>query len=241
VTGRVRLIVFGTGALLLAVLFGAAVADLPAFGTAVHAYRDIAVAASLRQQTANVVASLTFDLRGLDTFGEEVILLGSVVGAVALLRPSKEDRGRDRGTGEEPKPMTAIPLVSYVFLPLTLLIGLDLVVHGHLTPGGGFQGGVVLATGLHLLYLADGTGALRRLRPLQWYEWAEGLTTAGFGLFAIAGMLFGGGVLANFLPRGHVQQLLSAGTVPLLNALVGVAVGAGSVVLLAQFITQAEK
>lgn len=49
----------------------------------------------------------------------------------------------------------------------------------------------------------------------------------------------GGGVLANFLPRGTFQQLFSAGTVPVLNILVGFAVGAGAVVLLAQFLTQA--
>jgi multicomponent Na+:H+ antiporter subunit B len=235
-TTRVRLIVFGSGAAVLAVLFALAVADLPPFGGDVHPYRDLAVAASLRRSSANVVSSLTFDLRGLDTLGEEVILLGSVVGAVALLRPQHPGQ---RQVPDETRPLAAVGLLSYVFLPLTLLIGLDLLVHGHLTPGGGFQGGVVLATGLHLLYLADGYQALHRLRPLSWYAWAEGLTTAAFATFSIAGMLLGAGVLANFLPLGHVQQLLSAGSVPLLNVLVGVAVGAGAVVLLAQFLTQA--
>jgi multicomponent Na+:H+ antiporter subunit B len=235
-SGRVRLAVFGMGAAVLAVLFALAVARLPPFGGDVHPYRDLAVAASLRQRTANVVSSLTFDLRGLDTLGEECILLGSVIGAVALLRSRTDEHPR---TPRQPRQLDAVRLLSYLFLPLTLLVGLDLLVHGHLTPGGGFQGGVVLATGLHLLYLADGDSALRRLRPLAWYEWAEGLTTAAFAAFAIAGMLFGGGVLANFLPLGTLQHLPSAGAVPLLNGIVGVAVGAGSVVLLAQFLTQA--
>jgi multicomponent Na+:H+ antiporter subunit B len=233
---RVRFVVFGVGGAVLAVLFGLAVAGVPRFGGADHPYRDLAVVAAVRQSTANVVSSLTFDLRGLDTLGEEVILLGSVVGAVALLRPRRDETRRPVA---EYHPLDAVALLSYLFLPLTLLVGFDLLVHGHLTPGGGFQGGVVLATGLHLLYLSGGYDALRRLRPLAWYEWAEGLTTAVFGGFALAGLVFGGGVLANFLPHGRMQQLLSAGTVPVLNIVVGFAVGAGAVVLLAQFLTQA--
>lgn len=225
---RTRTAVFTAGAAVLGVFFALAVAGLPPFGNADHPYRDLAIAASLRQSTANVVSSLTFDLRGFDTLGEEMILLGSVVGAVALLRPRPDETVRDRSqTPANP----SVALIAYVFLPLTLLLGFDLLVHGHLTPGGGFQGGVVLATGLHLLYLSGGYAALRRLRPLSWYEWVEGLTTAAFAAAGLIGV-------RNFLPRGTVQQLFSAGTVPILNILVGFAVGAGAVVLLAQFLTQ---
>jgi len=226
---RTRTAVFGAGAAVLAVLFALAVAGLPPFGNGDHPYRDLAIAAALRQATPNVVSSLTFDLRGLDTLGEEMILLGSVVGAVALLRPRRDETVRNRSRTENNQ---SVALVAYVFLPLTLLIGFDLLVHGHLTPGGGFQGGVVLATGLHLLYLSGGYDALRRLRPLAWYEWVEGLTTAAFAAAGLIGV-------RNFLPHGTIQQLFSAGTVPILNILIGFAVGAGAVVLLAQFLTQA--
>ncbi|GAB1646719.1 MnhB domain-containing protein [Krasilnikovia sp. MM14-A1259] len=235
-SARLRAWVFGVGAAGAALLYALAVAGVPPFGGDRHPYRDLAVAAALRQSTANVVTSLTFDLRGFDTLGEEVILLGSVVGAVALLRVDEPGGGP-----ATPKPLDAVAFLSYVFLPVTLLLGLDLLVHGHLTPGGGFQGGVVLATGLHLLYLSGGMDALRRLRPVDWYEWAEGLATTAFAALAIAAMVFGTGVLANFLPHGRVQQLISAGTVPVLNVIVGVVVGAGCVVLLAQFLTQAEQ
>jgi multicomponent Na+:H+ antiporter subunit B len=224
-----RHLIFGAGAAVLAVLFALAVAGLPPFGAADHPYRDLAVAASLRQSTANVVSSITFDLRGFDTLGEEMILLGSVVGAVALLRPRRDETERNRSKTETNQ---SVALVAYIFLPLTLLLGFDLLAHGHLTPGGGFQGGVVLATGLHLLYLSGGYDPLRRLRPLSWYEWVEGLTTAAFAAAGLIGV-------RNFLPHGTVQQLFSAGTVPILNILVGFAVGAGAVVLLAQFLTQA--
>ncbi len=236
-TPRVRLGVFGAGAAVLAVVFAFAVATLPSFGTHRHPYRDMAVAAAVRNRTANVVSAVTFDQRGLDTLGEEVILLGSVLGAAALLRP-KKDEG-ERKVADEGRQLTAVDALAYVFRPITFLLGFDLMLHGHLTPGGGFQGGVVLATGLHLLYLAEGYSALERLRPLDWYQIVEGLSTAAFAALAAAGVVFGTGVLANFLPKGEFQQLLSAGTVPVLNVVVGFAVVAGAVVLLSQFLTQA--
>jgi multicomponent Na+:H+ antiporter subunit B len=237
VTPRLRLGVFGAGAAVLAVVFALAVAKLPPFGTPWHPYRDQAVAAALRHATANVVSAVTFDQRGFDTLGEEVILLGSVLGTTALLRPKKDER--QRHVADEGRQLTVVDLLAYVFRPITVLLGIDLIAHGHLTPGGGFQGGVVLATGLHLLYLAEGYGALERLRPLDWYQIVEGLSTAAFAALAAAGIAFGTGVLANFLPRGVFQQLLSAGTVPVLNVVAGFAVGAGAVVLLSQFLTQA--
>ncbi|WP_235883748.1 MnhB domain-containing protein [Saccharopolyspora elongata] len=84
-------------------------------------------------------------------------------------------------------PLTA--LAGYVLTPLVLLLGADMLVHGHLTPGGGFQSGVVLATGVHLLYIAGDLPALRRLRPLAWCYYAEALATAFpdvAGAFALA-------------------------------------------------------
>jgi multicomponent Na+:H+ antiporter subunit B len=129
-------------------------------------------------------------------------------------------------------------LAGYALLPVTLVIGIDVVVHGHLTPGGGFQGGVVLATGLHLLYLAGSYPALRRLRPLRWYEYGESAGMGAVVALGIAGLAMGAGFLANVLPAGRFGQLLSAGTVPLFSVAVGIEVAAGVVVLLAGFLEQ---
>ena len=89
-----RWIVFALGAAGLLVLLGFALVRMPEFGGARHLYRDATVVLSLRQQSPNVVSSINFDQRGLDTFGEETILLASVLGAVTLLRPSKDERER---------------------------------------------------------------------------------------------------------------------------------------------------
>ncbi len=232
-----RQIVFLVAAAGLGVLLVLAFRGLPGFGTTTHPYRDLAVAAALAHRAPNVISSVNFDQRAIDTLGEETILLGSVIGAAALLRPTREMRRASPPGGGHVLPATR--LVGYFMLPLTLLVGTDVVVHGHLTPGGGFQGGVVLATGLHLQYVTADFEGLRRLRPLSWCEAAEASGATAFAAIGLAGIVVSGAFLANVVPLGHFGDLLSAGTVPLLNIAVGIEVACGVVVLLASYFRQA--
>lgn len=232
----VRFVVFGIGAAALVALFGSAVHLLPSFGGTWHPYRDSTVAAALLRRAPNVVTSINFDQRGLDTFGEEAILLASVIGAVALLRPGHDEREtKPPGAG---RMLHGTRLAGYVLLPVSLILGADVVVHGHLTPGGGFQGGVVLATGLHLTYVGGHYPALRRLRPLRWYEYGEAVGMGGVVALGTAGLVAGAGFLANILPVGQFDQLFSAGTVPVFSIAIGIEVASGVVVLLSGFLEQ---
>src|SRR5699024_277379 len=123
-------------------------------------------------------------------------------------------------------------------LPVTIAVGLDVVVHGHLTPGGGFQGGVVLAAGLHLLYVTGSFRALDRLRPVNAFDIGEALGAAAFAVIGLTGLAVGGAFLVNLLPTGQLGDLFSGGTVALLNIAVGLEVACGVTVLLAQFLSQ---
>ncbi|WP_200834570.1 MnhB domain-containing protein [Amycolatopsis alkalitolerans] len=233
---RARLVLFGIGATVLATMLGYALHLVPPFGGDWHPYRDSAVAAALSRQAPNVVTSVNFDQRGLDTFAEEAILLASVIGAVTLLRPAADERARrPPGAGHV---LQSTRLAGYLLLPVSLLLGADIVVHGHLTPGGGFQGGVVFGTGLHLMYLAGSYPALRRLRPLHWYEYGEAVGMGAVVALGVAGLAAGAGFLANVLPTGQFGQLVSAGTVPLFSIAIGIEVASGVVVLLAGFLEQ---
>lgn len=223
--------VVGTGvALVWAMLF------MPGFGGTWHPYRDRAAAAALAHVTANAVSSVNFDQRALDTFGEESILLGSVVGVAVLLRPAEGERRRKvKNTGHV---LDSTRLLVTLAAPLTLVIGVDVVAHGAITPGGGFQGGVILATGLHLIYVGGRYSAFDRLRPLGAFSQFESVGVIAFAAIGLVGLAAGGAWLGNVVPRGQLAQLLSAGTVPLLNAAVGLAVGGGVVILLAHFLEQ---
>lgn len=232
-----RTVMFVIAGAAVAVTFVLAILRLPAFGGSHHVYRDFAVAAAVKHSAANVVSSVNFDQRGFDTMGEEIILLASVMGVSVLLR---------RADDEEPAPsiapgrvLDATSLGGYAVLPVTLVLGFDVIAHGHLTPGGGFQAGVILGTGLHLLYVAGRYRALERLRPVSLFEYGEALGAAAFACLGIAGSLVIGAFLGNFIPTGTLGQLWSAGTVPLFNVAVGIEVASGVMVLLAKFFEQA--
>ena len=117
----------------------------------------------------------------------------------------------------------------------TILIGLYIVAHGHQTPGGGFQGGVILATALLLTYLSDQYVTLRRVEPVTLLEGAEAVGTAGFALIGAAGMVWGTAFFANTLPLGSAGELLSAGLIPLSNVAVGLAVTGAFAFMLSEF------
>ena len=233
-SARVRL--FWAAAVVFAVVYTLACTGLPHFGTAVHPYGTRAVAASLRQRTANVVSSVNFDQRALDTLGEESILFASVLGTIVLLR-----HARDEGVGR-PRAGRVLPstrLLGLVMVPLTLLTGVYIVAHGQLSPGGGFQGGVILATGLHMAYVAADYRVLKRIRPLAVLDAADACGAGAFVALGFAGLIAGGAYLENVLPLGTFGTLSSGGLVPLLNAAVGIEVGSGVIVLLASFLDQA--
>jgi len=237
VTRRARLWVLLAGGAGLAALLVAACLRLPHFGGDRHPYGDRAVHASLARRTANTVSSVNFDQRAFDTLGEMTILFSAVLGCVILLRQTRDEH-RARPEPAE----VALPVRRYalVVLPVALLSGLYVIAHGQLSPGGGFQGGVVAATALHLLYLGADYAALERIRPVGAYEVADALAASAYLVTGIAGLIGGTAFLANtLLPYGTFNTLSSGGTVPLLNAAIGMEVASAVVVLLARFLDQA--
>ncbi|MFF2950422.1 MnhB domain-containing protein [Kitasatospora sp. NPDC057965] len=231
-----RLGLFLLAASVLAAALIVAARELPGFGGVHHPYGERAVAAGLEHRTANIVSSVNFDQRAFDTLGEESILFGAVLGAGILLRLARDERKR-RATAEPVLPTTR--LFGATLLPVTVLTGGYLVAHGALSPGGGFQGGVTLATALHLAYVAADYRALKRIRPLGVLDVADALAAGAFAALGLIGLAQGAGYLTNTLPLGTFNELSSSGLVAVINATVGVEVASGVVVLLAHFLDQA--
>lgn len=234
---RQRLAVLAVGGAGLAVLLVLACLDLPSFGGRWHPYGERAVRAALARHTANTIASVNFDLRAYDTLGEMSILFAAVLGCVVLLRQARDEH-RD-----PPEPAeVAAPVRRYalIVLPVALVVGIYVIAHGQLSPGGGFQGGVVAATALHLLYLGADYRALERVRPIGVFEVLDAVAACAYVVVGLAGLLAGSAFLANtLLPYGTFNTLSSGGTVPLLNAAIGMEVAGAVVVLLARFLEQA--
>ncbi|MBM3304587.1 MAG: hypothetical protein FJY79_01350 [Candidatus Aminicenantes bacterium] len=118
-----------------------------------------------------------------------------------------------------------VKTVNRLILWMIFLYGIYIILHGHLSPGGGFGGGVVLALGFLGVLLAYGRGfSLNwlRLGTLRDLEYSAPLLFLGFGL---AGMAWGGAFLANFLSKGKLFALLSSGVILPLNIVIGLKVG----------------
>jgi multicomponent Na+:H+ antiporter subunit B len=233
-------LVFGAGlAALLLWSFG----GLPDFGHYAGPYGDILNASSIpERQTTAVVSAINFDYRGFDTLGEEFILFAAVVGVASLLRNLRGERDRrpdDDARGRRVRePSVAVGVLGLGLVGPTVLVGLYVVVHGHQTPGGGFQGGVILATALLLVYLSDTYVTLLRVGPMALIEFAEALGAASLGLLGLAGLIWGTAYMENVLPLGTAGRLLSAGTIPLSSVAVGLAVTGGFAFMLSEFLEQ---
>jgi len=237
---RLPLVLGAVGAVALAVVGVRAFLGLPGAGEVPHPYAARAVAAAYAHTTPNAVVSVTLDQRGFDTLGEEFVLLAAAIGTVLLLRRLAEEAHEDRPHDYGPEDVfEAVRLVGALLLPAALLVGGYVVLHGHLSPGGGFQGGTVLASGLYLAYLAADYRTLERLGPPGVLDTAEGVGALGYAAVGFAGLIGGSAYLANDLPHGVWNSLLSAGTVPVLNVAIGLEVGAAFVLVVAKFLEQA--
>lgn len=238
---------FLLGVLGFTVLFLWGLNGLPDFGQYEGVYgltlNKVAVA---QRHATNLVAAVTFDYRGFDTLGEEFILFAAVVGVAILLRAQRDEAATADEEDEEAKeesrsaPHTsdAVRVLGLALIGPSVLFGLYVVSHGHLTPGGGFQGGVVLATAALLVYLAGEYVALRRVSPESVTELAESVGAGGYAAIGFLGLLAGRAFLTNMLPLGTTGQLNSSGTILLINLAVGVAVAGGLSMIIAEFLEQ---
>ncbi len=211
---RLRIVLFALGVLLLLVPLGAVVRAMPTFGDHPLPYGDaINHDAPAQRHVSNSVSAVNFDYRGFDTLGEEFMLVCAVTGTVMLLRGSRgESLSAAPGTlpGRPlPRRSEAVVLIGRIMGPFTMMFGLYVVLHATVTPGGAFQGGVIISSGLLLLFLGEGYQGWRRLMRTPWLDACEGGGALSFALAGLAPMLTGAAFLQNVLPYGKFRDMLS--------------------------------
>jgi multicomponent Na+:H+ antiporter subunit B len=239
---RVRIGLFAGGAAGFAALLLWGMAGLPAFGDFSGAYGQLLAHLSVPERGATSSISVTtFDFRGVDTLGEEFILFTAAVGVLTLLRiqRAEEDVAAEPVHPHRPTAgsLTLRSFATALAAPV-LVLGIYVVTHGHLTPGGGFQGGVVLMTAILLVYLAGTTLRGVNLSPLGAMELGEGVGAGGFVLIGLGGIVLASAFLENFLPFGTPGNLVSGGDIPLLNISVGLEVMGATLLILAELLDQ---
>jgi multicomponent Na+:H+ antiporter subunit B len=245
VTRPVRLGLFIAAGAGLAAVLVIGFTGLPSFGHAHELYGSVVnrTEPTLRNAT-DIVTALNFDIRAFDTLGEEFILFASVSGVALLLRRLRDEDEDDeqQATGIEEHRFAGasdgLKLTSLVLIPLLVAFGAYLVFHGQLTPGGGFQGGVVLAAGPVAILLAGRYLSMKTVAPQLLVESSDALGAAAYALIGLGGLIFAGVYLENPLPLGIPGHLLSAGMMPLNSIAVGLEVTGAFLLTWTEFLDQ---
>lgn len=120
----------------------------------------------------------------------------------------------------------SLRVISGKLGPLVLVFGAYLIAYGHVSPGGGFQGGVVFASGAVLIAMGQGVDSFTSRVSVSTLLALEAVAFAVILVVGILGMVFGRGYLGIFLPVGGGAEG-GAPFVIILNILIGLEVGAG--------------
>ncbi len=227
---------------------------MPPFGNYPGPYGDYVASHVMDQRrSTEAVTATAFDYRGFDTIGEEFILFVAAVGVSVLLRRLREEQrarrdqgdqandGSNSGAASDPPATTElVQLVGRFLVAPVIVLGVYVVSHGHLTPGGGFQGGVVIATAAFVALLAGRRLQVSRLFGKELTEVTHSIGAGGFVAVGTATLGLGAAFLQNILPLGTTGQLTSAGFIPIVNALVGLEVASAFVLIVSEFLIEAE-
>ncbi len=190
--------------------------------TASRFYREAVVTET---GALNTVSAILYDFRAFDSLGESTVIFATVSGIVLLL-------------SRKTLPVSSAGLSLIVkrtfgiLTPFVFLLSVYIILHGHLSPGGGFQGGVLLAVITIIFCIIYGSSFdLSRYPPQRktLIETTGALLFLGVGIIGIA---LTGSFLGNPSAwRGVPGTLPSAGSIVPINLGVGLKVGAGLAII----------
>ena len=165
---------------------------------------------------ANAVTTVVVYFRGFDTLGEIAVLFIAALGIGLML-------GENERCVIKAQSNFMLHTGAKLLFPIITLYGVYVMSYGHLSPGGGFQGGVIIASGVLLLLISHRDFEV----PHSFIVWLETLAGVAYVLIGLIGLLTLDVFLGNFLPHDVSQMglLLSGGIIPIIYIIVGIKVG----------------
>ncbi|WP_415407106.1 hydrogen gas-evolving membrane-bound hydrogenase subunit E [Sulfurovum sp. CS9] len=171
---------------------------------------------NVNEGVANAVTTVVVYFRGFDTLGEIAVLFIASLGVGLMLHSnSKCDIKAESNF--------MLQTASRLLFPIIMLFGIYVMIYGHLSPGGGFQGGVIIASGVLLLLISHKEFEI----PHAVIVALETFAGVSYVLIGLIGLLVLDKFLGNFLPHDISQTglLLSGGIIPIIYMIVGIKVG----------------
>lgn len=165
---------------------------------------------------ANAVTTVVVYFRGFDTLGEIAVLFIASLGLGLMLHSNTKCDIKAESN-------FMLQTASRLLFPIILLFGIYVMIYGHLSPGGGFQGGVVIASAVLLLLISHKEFEVPHTVIIA----LETFAGVSYVLIGLIGLLVLDTFLGNFLPHDISQMglLLSGGIIPLIYIIVGIKVG----------------
>jgi multicomponent Na+:H+ antiporter subunit B len=239
-TERLRVRIFLAAGSVFFALYCHAALNLPSWGDYRGPYGDLIARVGVYERHAtDIINAINYDYRGFDTLGEEFILFTAVLGVLMLLRRESSERpGPTGAVADQPSLSRTLRAVNIPAVLTTAVFGFYIGLHGQLTPGGGFQGGVILASALLLVYIAQNTEAFASITSHTAVEVIEALGAGAYALLGAAPLGFGLPLLTNILPLGTTGDVFSSGNIAIISACVGVEVTAAFLLVLFTYLQE---
>jgi multicomponent Na+:H+ antiporter subunit B len=238
-TERLRLHIFAVVGTIFFCLYVYAAYNMPSWGDYRGPYGDaISRLAVYERHATDTINAINYDYRGMDTLGEEFILCTAVIGVMMLLRRERESDSKPAAVADRPRLSITIRAINVPVFVLTVVFGMYIGLHGQLTPGGGFQAGVILASAALLVYLAEDAEAFERISSHKAVEIIEAVGAGSYALIGIAPLVLGVPFLTNIIPLGKTGDVFSSGNIALISACVGVEVTAAFLLVMSTYLQE---
>ena len=218
-------------AIVLCLIFSAfmllTVANLPSYGSdsapTVNEVAERYVEKGTEETgVVNTVAGMILDYRAFDTLGESFVLFTAMCAVTMLMNaPGKR---RVRKLDYEVLDYYQDPIIRTVcklVIPIILMFGIYILLNGHLSPGGGFSGGAIMASALIIYALVWGGERASRAIPAKALRI---IVLCALGFYACSktySFFTGANHLHSIISPGTPGRILSAGLILPLNVAVG--------------------
>lgn len=174
----------------------------------------------------NPVTAIYLGYRVYDTLFEALIVVISVLAAMHLSAFSDDPKVTEHHSDMEKSGMAVFAI--QIICPIMLLFGAYLILNGHITPGGGFQGGLAVASFFICRYMIYDVNDL----PIGKLNRMEEIVFVGITIFAVSIIFFGA---ATYLPD-HILPVFQVAYLTVMNLLIGLKVACGFIILFYRYI-----
>ena len=212
-------------------------ANMPTFGDAndpIHNEVSARYIESGLQETGavNIVTGMILDYRAFDTLGESSVLFTAAMVVLLLLRLDPESEKYSplaRAVRENPHADTyyephhdrILQWTAKLLAPVVVLLGVYVVINGHLSPGGGFSGGAIIGAGLMIYVTSFGFDSIRRFFTYRTYQTVVLCALLTYAVSKCYSFYTGANGIHSAIPLGTPGAILSSGLIFVLNVCVG--------------------